>query len=385
MRKTVLSIVGVVLVIAAVAAAYFIVESKEKPQSKVKEEIKIVETDTVQNSTVPIIIPANGNLTAKRRVELFSEVTGVFRPVNKLFRTGQAYSAGEAMIRIDNTEFYAQVQSSRTSLYNQIAAIMADLRLDYPESFSQWQSYLDNWNLNNSTPALPQPVNDREKYFITNSGINATYYNIKNLERRLGKFVMTAPFTGVLTEAMVTEGTLVRNGQQLGEFIATGTYELQVAISGEFADLLQVGETVMLENTSGTQTYVGKVTRVNAKIDPSSQTITTVIEVSHPDLKQGMYVKARLNVQQIENAVELDRSLLQQGNSIFTVVDGRLDLVKIDPVFYTDETVVIKGLDDNTVIINKVLSGAYQDMKVQTQEQATRKKTQDSIAQARES
>lgn len=370
MRKIILIILGIVIIGGAAWGAKIIIDNKTAPKSQVKQEFKIVTTDTIQNSKIPVIIPANGNLQAKRRVELYAEVSGIFRPTGKLFRTGQEYRAGETMISIDNTEFYSQVRSSRSNLSNQITAIMPDLRLDYPASFPQWQAYLDKWDMNTSTPPLPEPVDDREKYFITGKNIYTTYYDIKNLENRLVKYRITAPFSGVLTDAMVTEGTLVRNGQQLGEFIQTGIYEMQVSISAEFADLLEIGEQVALKNISGSKTYQGIVTRVNAKVDQSSQTITVVIELQNEALKAGMYLTANLDAQEIENAVELDRSLLQNGNQIFAIEDGKLKLRKVSPVYFSDKTVVLKGLEDGTVIVSQPTSGAYEGMLVKTEQQA---------------
>ncbi|PRP68216.1 efflux RND transporter periplasmic adaptor subunit [Nonlabens agnitus] len=370
MRRIILIILAVVIIAGAAIGAKLIIDSKTAPKPQIKKEVKIVTTDTVRNSTIPIVIPANGNLQAKRRIELYAEVSGVFRNSGKLFRTGQKYRAGETLILIDNTEFLSQVRSSRATLNNQITAIMPDLRLDYPESYSQWQAYLDNWNMNGTTPALPDPVNDREKYFITGRNIYTTFYNIKNLENRLVKYRITAPFSGVLTDAMVTEGTLVRNGQQLGEFIQTGIYEMQVSISAEFADLLEIGEKVLLNNISGSKSYQGEVTRVNGKVDQASQTISVVIEVNDEDLKDGMYLTANLDAQNIENAVELDRSLLQGANQLFVVREGKLELVEVNPVFFSDKTVVLKGLENGTVIISQAVSGAYEGMIVKTEEQA---------------
>lgn len=378
MRKIIIAILALLIIGGAFFGAKTLIDNKKAPKPRVKKEVKIISTDTVVNATIPIIIPANGNLQAKRRVELFSEVTGVFKPTGTLFKTGQEYRAGQTMIIIENAEFYAQVQSARSNLNNQITAIMPDLRLDYPASYGQWQSYLDNWDMNASVPKLPEPKDDKEKYFITGRNIYTTYYNIKNLESRLGKFRIKAPFTGVLTEALVTEGTLVRNGQQLGEFIQTGIYELQVAISGEFADLLKVGKLVELQNITGTKTYTGKVTRINGKIDQETQTITTVIEVSDKDLKDGMYLTANLQAQQIQNALELDRSLLQDGDQLFVVNDTLLELTSVQPVHFSDKTVVVKGIKDGTVIISKMVPGAYEGMIVKTEEQVAADKKKNS-------
>ncbi|PQJ13948.1 MULTISPECIES: efflux RND transporter periplasmic adaptor subunit [Nonlabens] len=369
MRTALRIVLGLLIILGAAYGAYSIFNSKKKPKPKIKKEVKIVQVDTVKNTTVPIIIPAQGNLQAKDRIELYAEVSGVFKPVNKLFRTGQEYKAGETIILIDNTEFYAQVQSLRSSLNNQITALMPDLRLDYPESFQQWQDYLNNWNINAATAALPEPKSDKEKYYITGRNIYTTYYNIKNLEQRLGKYRIRAPFTGTLTEANVTEGTLVRNGQLLGEFIKSGTYELPVAVSSEFADLLKVGEKVVLENVTRTKTYTGTITRINAKIDQASQTIDAIIEVSDADLKEGMFVQAQLEAEKIDQAIEISRSLLQNDKALFTVQDSVLKLMEVNPVYFSDKTAVIKDVPDNTVIISKSLPGAYEGMLVKPEEE----------------
>lgn len=370
MRKVVLSIIAIILLIGFFFVSKNIAGSKKTAKPVLKKEVKIVTTDTIVNGSVPIIIDASGNLTATRRIALFSEVTGVLKPTGKLVKKGQAYRAGETILVINNSEFYAQVQATRSSLNNQIAALMPDLRLDYPESYPQWQRYLDSWNLNATTPALPSPKTEKEKYFITARNIYATYYNIKNLEGRLSKFRMTAPFSGVLTEALITEGTLVQPGQRLGEFIQTGSYEIEVAVSSNYADLLQIGEEVVLKNSIGNKTYTGKVSRVNAKVDTASQSLAVVIAVNHPDLKEGMYLQAALDADTIENAVEIDRSLLQTNNQLFIVAKGKLMLLNVNPVYFTDKKVVLKDIPNGTVIINKTVPGAFEGMSVVTDQQA---------------
>ncbi len=370
MRKAIKIILAFVLLIVSGFIGYNLFYSKKTAKPVLKKEVKIVEVDTLSNTTVPIIIDASGNLTATRRIALFSEVTGVFQSTGKLFRKGQAYNAGETILSLNNSEFYAQVQAARSGLNNQIAALMPDLRLDYPESYAQWQKYLDTWKLNATTPALPTPKTEKERYFITARNIYTTYYNIKNLEDRLGKFRIVAPFSGVLTEALVTEGTLVQPAQRLGEFIQTGSYEIEVAISSNYADLLTLGKEVSLTNTIGNKTYTGKVSRVNAKVDAASQSLAVVIAVNHPDLKEGMYLQASLKADDIENAVELDRNLMQTGKQLFVVKNGVLKLVDVKPVYFTHKKVVVRGLENGTVLLSKIIPGAYEGLPVLTEAQS---------------
>lgn len=364
MRKIILSILGVLLIILSFLFAKKLIADKNKPKPVKEKVIKTVFTDTVTNRTVQIVIPANGSLVAKQRIELYAEVQGIFKTSNVLFKPGQNYSKDQTIIRIDAAEHYANVQSSKSNLYNAIAAIMPDLRLDFPEVFPKWQTYLNGFDLNKTTPDLPKITSDKENYFITGRNIVSNYYDVKNLEQRLSKFTISAPFSGILTEALVTEGSLIRSGQKLGEFIDTSIYELEVAVSKTYASLLKVGESVKLTNLDKTETYTGKVSRVNGSIDAATQTITAYIDVKDNALKEGMYLEALLNAKEEENAIEIDRNLLSENDEIFIVRDSILDVMSAKPVYFSEAKVVLKNIPNGTVILKKAVPGAYAGMLV---------------------
>ncbi|MEX0275155.1 MAG: efflux RND transporter periplasmic adaptor subunit [Flavobacteriaceae bacterium] len=363
-RKIILSLLGIAVIVASVFAAQAIINSKKSFRPPPQKVVKTVFVDTVENGAVPIVVEANGNLLAKQRMELYSEVQGVFRKGRKLFREGQGYTTGETIMAIDANEYRASVQSAKSNLFNQITAIMPDLRLDYPDIFPKWQQYLTNFDMEKSTPPLPDMVSEKEKFFISGRGILTSYYNVKNLEQRLSKYRISAPYTGILTEALVTEGTLIRPGQKLGTFIQTGIYELEVSIPKAYDALLKVGETVLLNNLEGTKTYSGRVSRINGSVDQTSQTIKTYIEVVDADLKEGMYLEAQLNAKEEQDAIEIDRSLLLENNRIFVVRDSILDVINVQPVYFSEETVVLKEVPDNTVVISKPVVGGYSGMLV---------------------
>lgn len=365
MRKIILSILlGLAIIGGSFYGAKLIAASKVNRRPVPKKVVKTVFIDTAQNGVVPIKVPANGNLVAKERVELYAEVQGVLRKGGQLFKTGQGYKAGQALVRIDASEYYASVQSAKSELYNLVTSIMPDLQLDYPEHFSKWQEYLTNFDLEKTTPKLPEISSEKEKYFITGRGIFSSYYNVKNLEQRLSKYIISAPFNGVLTEALVTEGTLVRTGQKLGEFIKVGTYELEVAISKSYADFLKVGEEVSLTNLENTKNYSGSVSRINGRVDQATQTITVFIEVKGDNLKEGQYLEANLNAKNETDAIEVNRSLLTDKNQIFVLRDSILDVIDVTPVYFSDKKVVLKDVPNGELIVSKPVVGAYAGMLV---------------------
>jgi multidrug efflux pump subunit AcrA (membrane-fusion protein) len=364
MRKLILAILGVLFITGAIYGAKMIINSKSKTRKAPSKVIKTVFVDTVKNTSIPIIIPTNGNLVAKRRVEIYSEVQGIFKPGSKLFKPGEKYQKNEAFITINDTEYYANVQLAKSNLYNSIAAVLADLRLDFPEVFLKWETYLKSYNLNKPTLKLPKMVSEKENYFITGRSIVSNYYTVKNLEQRLSKYTISAPFKGILTEALVTEGTLIRSNQKLGEFIDPSVYEMEVSLSKTFASLLDVGETVELNNLERTKKYSGIVSRVNGSINSATQTIAVYIEIKNSSLKEGMYLEANLNAKKEKNAIEINRGLLLDEDKIFIVRDSVLDMINVRPVYFSNTKVVLKDIPDGTIILSSPFPGAYVGMMV---------------------
>lgn len=364
MRKIILYILGALLLVGAYFGAQYIIANSEQPKPQAEEIVKTVFVENVKNKKVPIVISATGNLIAKNRLELYSEVQGVFRSSAKDFKAGQPYKRGETLIRMDASEYYASVQAALSEFYNLVTSLMPDLRLDFPDSFKVWEQYLSTIDINKGLPALPEVTNDKLNYFITGRGINSSYYNIKNMEQRLGKFSIVAPFNGIVTEALVTRGTLIRSGQKLGEFIDTSEFEVQLSIGKEFSDLLEIGEEVSFSTIEGSREFTGTVSRINGRIDQATQTISVFVTIAADGLKEGMYVEAHVNAREETEAIEIPRKLLVNESQVYIVRDSVLDLIPANPVYFSAKNVVLKGIPDGTKLLSKSIPGAYAGMKV---------------------
>ena len=76
MRKAISIILAIALLAAAIFIANNMIENKKKPRSRVNKIVKTVFTEEVTNTSTPIVITANGNLIAKNKIEIYSEVRG---------------------------------------------------------------------------------------------------------------------------------------------------------------------------------------------------------------------------------------------------------------------------------------------------------------------
>lgn len=363
-------VLAIIVMIFAFFIAWKIVNSKKQVKPVSEKSYKTIFADTVSNETMPIFYESNGNIEAVRKVELYAEVQGIFHSSSsKNFRPGEQYSKGSTLVNIDAAEFKANLISQRSTLYNQIATAIPDLKIDYKDIAPKWQDYLNSIDISKTIPPLPSFSNDKEKYYITGQNILTSYYNVKNLEERLQKYTIVAPFSGTLTEALVTPGALVRSGQKLGEFIDASQFELKVDVPKSYTHLLTVGKKASLVNADNQQEWDGEVVRVNAIVNPGTQSVEVFLRVSGEGLKDGMYLEAKLALKEEESAFKISRKLLVDNQKIFTVVnDSLLELVDIQPVYLGKETAIIKGLEDGTIILNNILPGAYPGMLVKITE-----------------
>ncbi len=364
-RRILLVLLGLILIGGAAYIASSFIKNRQLPAPRERKVVTSVFTQTVENQDVPITISTNGTLQAKYRMQLFSEVQGVFDHSDGEFKPGEAYKKGSVLMEINSAEHRASLRSQKSNLFNQIVLLLPDLRLDFPEAFPGWEKYVNEFDLEARVKSLPEPQSEKEKLFIMGRNIQSAYYSVKNLEERLDKYVIKAPYYGVLIEALVTPGSLIRSGQQLGTFINPTTYELEVPVNVSYADMLRVGHKVNLHNLERTKNYKGSIIRINKIVDQATQTVQVFILVQANDLREGMYLEADLEAREEQNAYEIDRKLLVNQNEVYYVRDSTLEVARVDPVHYKEGTVVIKGLEDGTRILARPVPGAYQGMLVQ--------------------
>jgi membrane fusion protein, multidrug efflux system len=364
MRKIIITISGIAILGLGVLGNRILTNSKEVPEKKVENSVNSVYVQSVTNEEIPVSIATSGSVFAKDRMEIYAEVTGIFEQGSKPFKPGVSFSSGATLIQINNTEFNASVISQRAAFKNAVTSILADIRFDYPDSYSMWSDYLNTINIEKNLPSLPKAKSEQESHYITGKNISATYYGIKNLETRLNKYRIAAPYSGVLVAAEVTPGTLVNPGQKLGEFIKPGVFELELNVNSTLKELLQLNKKVNLTNIDKSKSWVGTVSRINPQVNTSSQTIQIFVEVKADDLNEGEFVEADIEAQNVVNAIEIPRTLLVNNQSVYIVEENQLRLLPVDIVYSKTSTVIIKGINDGVKMLSKPFPGAFEGMNV---------------------
>lgn len=330
---------------------------------------------TNQNSSAKIEV--NGRLTARDRVEIFSEVSGTYRSGGKLFKEGAYFRKGETLLNMSDQEFTMTLRAQKSSLMNQITLMLPDMKADYPESFPNWVAYLDSFNLDKALPALPTAATDQERYYLTAKNIQNLYYSIKSQEARMKKYKIYAPFNGKVSQSSITEGTLVRVGQKLGEFFNPSSYEMEASVGLRDLEFIKPGSQVELRSEDIDGNWKGRVIRVSDVIDAQTQTVRVFISVNGSSLKEGMYLTGVVSGQTLSDVVSISRGLLMDDNTVFVgerdmandsvsgeVIPGVLRKVSVQPLQYADDQVLVKGIKNGSWVVSQSIPNGYDGMTV---------------------
>jgi multidrug efflux pump subunit AcrA (membrane-fusion protein) len=362
-RKWILFILGFVVIALSFQLSKKIANSNPPPRRQAEKVVKNVFTKEVINGSYNVQIPSNGVLEAYQRIKITSRVQGLMQTINPLFKSGQSYRKGQILVQIASSEFNSNVIAQRASLYNLITSVIPDLQLDFPQAYQSWKTYLKEFDVEKATPPLPD-MDEDVRLFISGRGIITSYYSLQNLEKSLTFYTIRAPFDGVLIAANVTEGSLIRPGQELGDFIAPDHYELKVALPKSYVEKIDVGATVELKSIDTQKKYTGTVSRINAKVNTETQSVEVFIRVSSSELKEGVYLEALIGALEFNDVVALDRGLLNGDQELYLVEDDKLVLKKVEVAHFTDSHAVVRGLKDGVVVIAQPIIGAYQGMEV---------------------
>ena len=341
--------------------------SKQKEPMKRKTETtreKSIPIITIKNTDINLPITMSGPLYAYDKVELYAEVSGVLLKTPKQFKAGTAFNRSEVLIKIDDEVYKNNVLAQKSSLLNQLTLLLPDLSIDFPESAKNWENYLQHMDLQKILNPLPDPANDKERYYIASRNIYNQYYVIKGMETTLSKYTIRAPFSGIVSDTQINPGTLVRVGQKLGDFISTEVYEMEASVSLFDANRLDVGQEVTLTSEDVQGTFTGNIRRINRVLDPSSLTVKIYIHTKDPKLRDGMYMIAETSGKPVPNAAEISKDLLMENNQLYTVENSKLVLKPVRVIAERGDKAIIRGLADGTKILGEVWAEAHVGLEI---------------------
>ena len=133
----------------------------------------------------------------------------------------------------------------------------------------------------------------------------------------------------------------------------TASYDLLVGVDLNNLRNIKVGNQVKLYSENINGEWIGIVSRVGSKIDAQTQMVNIYISVSGDDLKEGMFLSAKIALQQEVNGIEIPRKLLIDESFVYILKNEIVEKVKIDILQSKENTVITNSLHDGCLLIMK--------------------------------
>ena len=281
---------------------------------------------TVAPQTTPLVTELPGRVEASRVAQVRARVNGIVQ--KRLFREGSEVKAGQLLFQIDPAPYQAAVDSAKAAL----SKAQANL-LQAKEQATRFKPLADAKAI-----SAQEYVNAQAAQAQGEADVAAANAALRTAQLNLGYASVTAPISGRIGRALVTEGALVSATeatqmaliQQIDPAYVNSTQavaevaRLRKAATAAAADLSSVR--IVLEDGSELPQR-GRLLFSDLSVDPTSAQVTLRTEVANPQaqLLPGMYVRTRLVQGQIAGAMLVPQQAVTrgpQGDSVLVVGEG---------------------------------------------------------------
>lgn len=319
-----------------------------------------VEVVTPQQLTQQDTLVLPGRLQAVRSAEVRARVEGVLE--KRLYQEGSDIKAGSALFQIDPKVLQANVQTAKATLMRaqadyKIAEQTAKRLVNLVPEKAASQQDLDTANANVA----------RAK-----ADIESAKAALSRAEIDLGYAKVTAPISGRIGRALVTEGALVGKGSATAlavidqmdpiwvDFALSSTQYAQLRAAVDAQAGQSMGQIVLKLSDQQDYPHKGKLLFTDPVVDASTGSVGLRAEFSNADrrLLPGQFVSVKLPVSDDKHYLTVPQKAVQaspKGQLVMTVApDGKVVPKMITTgALIQDAWVVLSGLQgDEQIIVN---------------------------------
>ena len=351
-----------VLSLAAISAAVLLVSACGKADGQSAGaggpkpppvEVGVV---TATPGDVGLITELPGRVEASRVAQVRARAAGILQ--QRVFKEGSDVKAGQVLFRIDPAPYAAAAESARASL--------AKAQANLAQASAQAERYRPLVAAN--AISKQDFVNAEAAEKQAQADVAAAKAAVRTADINLGYASVTAPISGRIGRALVTEGALVGQGEATALAVVQQIDPVYVNFTQSAADVLQLrramesgqfkragggqGASVKLVLSDGSEyAQAGKLLFTDLSVDPTTGQVTLRAEVPNPkgELLPGLYLRVRIEQAQASNAITLPQQAVtrtQQGDTVSVVgEDGKVSqrTVKISAA-QNNRWVVLDGL-----------------------------------------
>ena len=282
----------------------------------------VVGVVTVAPKQVALTTELPGRLEASRVAQVRARAAGIVQ--KRLFREGSDVGAGQPLFQIDAAPYQATLASTQATL--------ARAQANQTQARAQAERYKPLLDAN--AISKQDYVNAVAAQKQAEADVASAKAAIRTATINLGYASVTAPISGRIGRALVTEGALVGQGEATQLALVQQVNPMYVNFTQSTTEVLRLRKAVAsgkFQRASGADAATvrvvledgsvypqpGRLLFSDLTVDSTSGQITLRAEVPNPDglLLPGMYVRVRLEQAQANDAITVPQQAVTRGSS----------------------------------------------------------------------
>ncbi|WP_208727543.1 efflux RND transporter periplasmic adaptor subunit [Pseudomonas saxonica] len=359
------------------ALALALTACDKSPVAQTQTPLAKVRTEVVATAPLSISNELSGRVVAPRVAQVSARVAGVV--LKRVYSEGAEVKQGDVLFLIDPAPLKADLDSAQAAL-SKSRAIAQQAKL-------QEQRYAELIGIN--AISRQDYDNAQAQAQQSNADVAANQAAVQRAKLNLGYATVTAPISGRIGRALVTEGALVGQGEVTPMARIQQLNPIQVDLTQSTRDVdnlraaFRAGELQQIGSNQAKATLIrdngslyplpGKLLFTDVSVEPSTGQIILRSEFPNPDhdLLPGSFVRVRLEQAVNKEAITVpQRAILRDGAGVAQVLlldaDNR---VKQQPLqlggVQNDRWIVNEGLKPGDQIVIEGLQHARVGEQVQ--------------------
>ena len=314
-------------------------------------ENHLVDVITIAPAEHKASIVATGVVQASRRVSLVPQVGGRIVWQSEKLVPGGRFSKGATLAQVDDRDYAIALRQAES----QVRQAELEVQLEAGRKAvaeREWALLGDDRPRDEAALALRDPHGQ-----VVATNLEAAKASRDRCLLDLERTVLRAPFNAMMVSESLEVGQVVSPGQTVASLIGTDTFWISVSVGVDKLGWVEIpslsggqGSSATLEQDLGDgerHTRRGRVVGLEGELDPTTRTARLLVAVDNPlegplPLLSGAYVTVRVEGRGVEQTVELPRSALHDGNTVWVVEEDQvLGKRAVSVVFGDGETVVV--------------------------------------------
>ncbi|MBS1509520.1 MAG: efflux RND transporter periplasmic adaptor subunit [Bacteroidetes bacterium] len=321
--------------------------SSNKQNTEAIKEAPVAVTVATPSADGQQAINLSGQIEAAQSVNLSTRVMGFITMLK--VKTGDHVTKGQLLVTISNQDILAK-RAQTDAMISEAEAALSNAQKDYDRFTTLYKQ---------QSATAKELENVTLQYNAAKARVQAAQQMRNEVNASLGYTILTAPFSGIVTQKSAEAGNIANPGMPILTIEQSGSYQVTASVPENVIAQIHEGDAAEIAISAVNKSFKGAVTQINQ----SSQFTggQYIVKISIPDTEKkavyaGMYATVNIPLKTTPVAKPNDNSILVPSTSlvqkdqltgIYTIGANNVALLRWIRIgkTYGDKVEVLSGLD----------------------------------------